>query len=108
MHKCLSWNKHYWKKLDEKLKKRLKNTFKFFDNVINKFNKIISSVPIEKEVIKIDKDHNEGVIKIKFIDSARFMAVSLRNVVHNLTEEIHKIKCKDCDCPLECESVKGS
>ena len=36
-HKCLSCNKDYSNKLDEKLKKRLKNTFKFSDNDINKF-----------------------------------------------------------------------
>ena len=70
------------------------------------------SVLIEKEVINIDKDGNENVItisyKIKFIDSARFMATSLPNLVHNLTEEIHKIKCKDCDCFLEYESVKDN
>ena len=67
------------------------------------------SVPIGKEVIKIDKDGNESVItmfyKIKFIDSARFMASSLSNVVDNLAEEIHKIKFKDCDCFPEYESV---
>ena len=68
------------------------------------------SIPIEKEVTKIDKDGNESVVtisyKIKFIDSARFMANSLSNLVDNLTEPIQKIKCKDCDCILECESVK--
>ena len=40
--------------------------------------------------------------KIKFVDSARFKS----NLVNNLTEEIHKIKCKNCDCFLEYESVK--
>ena len=72
------------------------------------------SIPIEKEVpiqknsntkIKIDKDANESVVtvsyKITFIDSARFMASSLSNLVDNLAEGIHKIKCKDCDCFLE-------
>ena len=38
------------------------------------------SIPIEKEVIKIDKDGNENVIsiscKINFTDSARFTAGS--------------------------------
>ena len=60
----------------------------------------------------IDKDGNENVVtisyKIKFIDSARFMATSLSNLVDNLTEGIHKIKCKDCDCFLEYESVKDN
>ena len=70
------------------------------------------STPIRKEVIKIDKDTNESVAtksyKIKFIDSARFMATSLSNLVDILTEETHKIQCKDCDCFLKYESVKGN
>ena len=36
-YKCLSWNKDYSNKLDEKLKKQFKNKFKFSDNDINKF-----------------------------------------------------------------------
>ena len=36
--------------------------------------------------------------KVKFIDSARFMASSSSNLVDNLAEGIHKIQCKDCDC----------
>ena len=69
-------------------------------------------VPIDKEVIKINKDVNESVeaisYKINFIDSVKFMATSLSNPVDNLTKEIHKIKCKDCDCFLEYESVKDN
>ena len=34
-YKCLSCNKDYSNKLDEKLKKRFKNTFKFSENDIN-------------------------------------------------------------------------
>ena len=34
------------------------------------------------------------------------MATSFSNLVDNLAEESHKIKCKDCDCLLEYESVK--
>ena len=45
---------------------------------------------------------------MKFIDSARFMATSLSNLVDNLTEGIHKIKCKECDCCCESESMKDS
>ena len=41
---------------------------------------------------KKDKDGNESVVtisyKIKFIDSARFLATSLANLVDNLTEEL--------------------
>ena len=36
-YKCLSSNKDYSNKLDEKLKKLFKNTFKFSNNVIDKF-----------------------------------------------------------------------
>ena len=68
------------------------------------------SIPMEKEVIKTDKDGNESVVtisyKIKFIDKARFMVTSLSNLVDNLTEGIHKIKYKDSDYFLEYESVK--
>ena len=65
------------------------------------------SVPIKKEIKKIDKDGNETIsYKIKFIDNARFIASSLSNLVDNLTEGINKIKCKDCDCFFEYESVK--
>ena len=70
------------------------------------------SIPIEKEVTKINKDGHESVVtilcKIKFIDSVRFMATSLSSLVDNLTEGIHKFKCKGCDCFLEFESVKDN
>ena len=46
--------------------------------------------------------------KKKFIDSARFMASSLSNLLDNLAERVHKTKCKDCDCFLEYESVKDN
>ena len=45
---------------------------------------------------------------MKFIGSARFLATPLSNLVDNLTEGIHKIKCKDCDCFLEYESAKDN
>ena len=70
------------------------------------------SVPIKKEIAKIDKDDNESVTtifyKIKFIDSARLMASSLSNLADDLIEGIHKIKCKDCDCFLEYKSVEDN
>ena len=67
------------------------------------------SVPLENEFTNIDKDGNERVVtiscKIKLIDSARFMASSLSNLVYSLAEEIHKIECKDCDYFLEYEII---
>ena len=54
-----------------------------------------------KNVTKINKDGNEGVLnisqKIKFIDSARFMITSLSNLDDNLNKRVHKIECKECD-----------
>ena len=70
------------------------------------------SVPMKKEIKKISKDGNEIVTtisyKIKFINSSRFIASSLSNLVDNLSEWIRKIKYKDCDCFLEYESVKDN
>ena len=80
-----------------------------------KYRKVLFSigtifVPIEKEEKKNDKDGNESAAiifyKIKFIDNARFKATSLSNLVDNLTEGIHKFKCKYWDRFLEYERVK--
>ena len=60
---------------------------------------ITFSVPIEKEVTRIDKNGNEITktipYRLQFIESTKFMASSLSNFVNNLTEAIHKIKCKN-------------
>ena len=47
---------------------------------------------------------------LQFIDSGRFMASSLSNLVNNLSEGIHRIKCKyghddnKCDtCGIKCK-----
>ena len=70
-----------------------------------------TKLSIEK-VTNIDKDGNKSVVtisyKIKFIDSARFITSLLSNLVDNLAEGIHKIKCKDSDFFLKYESVKGN
>ena len=36
-YKCLSCNRNYSNKIDEKIKKRLKNIYMFFNNDINNF-----------------------------------------------------------------------
>ena len=59
---------------------------------------ITFTFPIEKEVTRIDKNGEEITKNIsyilQFIDSARFMTNSLSNLVNNLSERIHRIKCK--------------
>ena len=54
------------------------------------------SVPIEKEVTKVDKDGNENIVtisyKIKCIDSTKLMTTVLSNFVDNFTGGTHKIK----------------
>ena len=74
---------------------------------MGKYWKIKNLVPIKKEVQKIDEDSNASVETIsskrKHIDSARFVASSLSNLVDNFEEGIHKSKLKDCDCFLQYE-----
>ena len=74
--------------------------FRGKDRKIQKF-----PVPMEDKVTEIGKDRNETAVtvsqKLKFIDSARFMATSVSGLVDNLTTENRKIKCKDCVCFLE-------
>ena len=49
----------------------------------------IFPVSIKKEIILLDVETIS--YKIKFIDSSRFMANSLSNLVDSLTEGIHKM-----------------
>ena len=57
---------------------------------------ITFSVPIKKQIAKIDKDGNDKVVnisyKIKFIDSFRFISGSLSSLVDKLSEELHSDK----------------
>ena len=44
--------------------------------------------------------------KLQFIDSARFMTSSSSNLVNNLSERIHRIKCKYVHDDKKCEHVE--
>ena len=81
-----------------------------------------------KKVTRIDKNGEEITKNIsyilQFIETARFMASSLLNLVNNLSEGIHRIKCKFghdgkkcetcgikykyCDCFLESKNFKDN
>ena len=59
---------------------------------------ITFTVPVEKEVTRINKNGEEVTKNIsyisQFIDSARFMASLSSNFFNNLFEGIYRIKCK--------------
>ena len=67
-------------------------------------------VPIEEEVTKTDKNGDKVTKNIsyilQFIDSARFVASSLSNLVNNLSEGIRKIKCKYRQDDKKCETCR--
>ena len=79
---------------------------------------ITFAIPIEKklqelietmgETLKKKKKNGGNIAKnisyiLQFIDSASFMASSLSNLVNNLSEEIHRIKCKYGHDDKKCE-----
>ena len=92
------------KELAEELKKQFtclgENTEKY----------ITYTNPIEKEVTTIDKNGKEITNNIsyilQFIDSAKFMASSLSNLVNDLSEGIHRIKCKHGYNDKKCETCE--
>ena len=71
---------------------------------------ITFSVPIKKEITKKDKNGNDKITKIlykiKFIDSYRFMSISLSNLVSNLSEGLHNDRCIYCKSCLDYMTTK--
>ena len=69
---------------------------------------MIFTVPVEKEVTRINKNGGEITRNIsyilQFIDRARFMPSSLSNLVNNLSEGTHRIKCKYGHDDKKCET----
>ena len=71
---------------------------------------ITFSVPVIKEITKKDKNGNDKITKIsykiKFIDSCRFMSTSLSDLVSNLSERLHNVRCIDCKSCLDYMTTK--
>ena len=65
---------------------------------------------MEKEVMRINENWEEITKNIsyilQFIDSACFMASSLSNFINNLSEGIHRIKCKNGHDDKKCETCR--
>ena len=64
----------------------------------------------KKNVTRID-NYVKEIIKnilyiLQFLDSARFIASSLSNLVNNLSEGIHKIKCKYWHDDKKCQTCR--
>ena len=66
---------------------------------------ITFSVPIKKKIE--NKDIELMKLKIKIIDSYRFMSSSLSKLVDNLSEGIHNNKCVDCKSCLDYIKTKN-
>ena len=85
-HNRSNYNYHFCKK---ELAEQFKKQFTCLDENIEKY--ITFTVPVEKEVTRIDKNGKEirkDIFYIsQFIDGTRFMARSLSNVVNNLLME---------------------
>ena len=64
-YKCLSCNKNYSNKIDEKLKKRFKNTFKFSNNDTNKFILLLRKVVYHYEYMDQWGKFNETTLPEK-------------------------------------------
>ena len=106
-HNGLNYDYHF---IIKELANEFEGQFECLGENIEKYKTL--SILIEKELKNIDKDDNENVVtifyKIKFIDSTRFMASSLSNLVDNLAEGIHKIKCKDCNYFIKYKTVNDN
>ena len=79
---------HNYKQLAEEFKKHFTCLGENIEKYIN------FAVSIEKELIKKEQKLQKNIsYRLQFIDNARFMAITLSNLVNSLTEGIHKIKC---------------
>ena len=86
----------------KELLKKSDGNFEFLGENTEKY--ITFSVPIKK---KIENKNIEITYKIKFIDSYRFMSMSLSKRIDNLSEGLHNNKCLDCKSCLDYIKTKN-
>ena len=87
------------KKNNHNHKRVTRRIWKIIYLVENTEKYITFSVPVQKEVTRINKNGEEmtkiASYRLQFIDSVRFRVSSLSNLVNNLAEGIHEIRCKN-------------
>ena len=92
----------------KKLAKELKKQFTCLRENVEKY--ITFTVPIEKELAMIDKKGKEIIQNIsyilQFIDSARFIELTISNLVNKFPEGTHRIKCKYGHYDKICETCE--
>ena len=93
LHNVSNYDYHFIKK---ELAEELKTQFTCLGENTVKY--ITFTVQIEKDITRICNNGEEITKNIsgilQFIDSARFIAISLSNIVNNLSEGPRRIKCK--------------
>ena len=103
---CSAYDYHF---IIKELAKKFEGQFECLRENAKKY--ITFSVPINKEITKIDKDGNGKIVnipcKLKFIDSFRFMSILLSSLVDNHSGGLHSNKCTDCKSSLDYMKVKG-
>ena len=104
-HHVSTYDYHF---IIKELAKEFEREFECLGENTEKF--ITFSVPIKKEITKIDTDDNDKIMKIsckiKFIGSFRFMSSSLSSLADNLSEGLHSDKSTDYKSCLDYMTTK--
>ena len=98
-HNGSTYNYHF---IMKELVKEFDGNFECLGENTEKY--ITFSVPLKK---KIENKNIEITYKITFIDSYRFMSMSLSKLIDNLSEGLHNNKCLDCKSCLDYIKTKN-
>ena len=99
-HNGSSYKYHF---IIKELVKEFDGNFKCLGGNTEKY--VTFSIPLKKEVKKKNKII-EISYKIKFIDSYRFMSITLSKLVDNFSEGLHNNRCVDCKSCLDYMKTK--